>query len=285
MKFIEYWQIRLIVLGILMGLIAGCGDTQNSIVDTYPEETQNTEMIYLAFAPAAPNASGGAAIGEIASIDNVYDGDTIKDVKFLVCNPCELRNPILPINQEENKIYFVSDIRIKGIDTPELRPSKAERTEVSLNREKALATQARDYLRHLLANADSITIENQEEDKYYGRIVADVIVRKDGQTTNIGDKMIECGYAVAYDGGTKSMDWGAEGITPTCIAPVNPVDSDIDLMPQNNNPQDNNNRVVYKTKTGAKYHHEGCPHLRQSAIPVTIAEAEASGLSPCNLFQ
>ena len=274
-----------------MGLIVGCGDTQNSIVDTYPEELQNTETIYLAFAPAAPNANGRAAVGEIASIDNVYDGDTIKDVEFLICNPCELRNPILSINQEGSKIYFVSDIRIKGIDTPELRPSKAGRTEASLNREKALATQARDYLRHLLANADSITIDNQEEDKYYGRIVADVIIRKDRQTTKVGDKMIECGYAVAYDGGAKSMDWGAEGITPTCIASANP---DINLIPQNDNPPeirqndnppDNNNRIVYKTKTGAKYHHAGCPHLRQSAIPVTIGEAKASGLSPCNLFK
>ena len=282
---------RNVVLTLLVGiLIMGCG-VENPIVEVPADDTHETSERHVVFA-AAPSLHGDSAFGEIETIENVYDGDTIKDVKFLICDPCQIQNPLIPLRQEGEKIYFVSDVRIKGIDTPELRPTKGERSQASVDREKALAIQARDYLRHLLSDAGSIRIENQGEDKYYGRIVADVIVIKEGVSMNVGDRLISCGYAVAYDGGTKTMDWGAAGISPTCPVPVGidleAVVQDPEGVPNDDidpEPEADASRIVYRTKTGAKYHHEGCPHLRKSAIPVTIAVAESLGLGPCNLFR
>jgi micrococcal nuclease len=39
--------------------------------------------------------------------------------------------------------------------------------------------------------------------------------------------------------------------------------------------------TVYATRTGACYHVEGCPSLQHSAIPLSLAEAAARGLRPC----
>ncbi len=277
MTFRAFAYLGLSLIAIFSGL--GCGDRDEPEVSVDPDIVN----LYFDSAPGAPSLNGNVSIGTINDTNNVYDGDTIKDVRFLLCEPCALRNPVLPISQEGNKIYFWSDIRIRGIDTPELAPNQSGRTPESINREKALAIQARDYLRHQLATATGITMINQEEDKYYGRIVADIIIHRDGKEINVGDRMIACGYAVKYDGGTKTMDWGQAGITPICNVPThitNELGNDNDL----NDTQDNA-RIVYKTKTGAKYHHKGCPHLRQSQIPITIAAAAAEDLEPCNLFQ
>lgn len=39
--------------------------------------------------------------------------------------------------------------------------------------------------------------------------------------------------------------------------------------------------TVYKTKTGAKYHLEGCSSLSQSKIPISLNDAKNQGLTPC----
>lgn len=39
--------------------------------------------------------------------------------------------------------------------------------------------------------------------------------------------------------------------------------------------------MVWITKTGKKYHREGCEHLKKSATQVTLADAKAKGLEPC----
>jgi DNA-directed RNA polymerase subunit RPC12/RpoP len=41
--------------------------------------------------------------------------------------------------------------------------------------------------------------------------------------------------------------------------------------------------TFYITRTGARYHRGGCRHLRRSAIPITRAEAEAQGYTPCRV--
>ena len=197
-------------------LLTACGNR-----GTAPLKIDTQEALSLVFAaPSAPeNSKKNLAVGEIPDIENVYDGDTIKDVRFLVCEPCDLKNPLLPLLQEGEKVYFLTDIRIRDIDTPELRPRKAGRTEASLQHEKAFAVKARDYLRYLLTEADHIYIEHQQEEKYYGRIVADVLIEKDGIVINAGQTMIKCGYAVHYDGSTKTIDWGTKDMTRTCEIP------------------------------------------------------------------
>jgi len=39
--------------------------------------------------------------------------------------------------------------------------------------------------------------------------------------------------------------------------------------------------IVYVTKTGKKYHREGCPHLRKSSRALTLKEALEKGYEPC----
>lgn len=39
--------------------------------------------------------------------------------------------------------------------------------------------------------------------------------------------------------------------------------------------------MVYKTKTGKKYHKEECGSLNKSAIAIRLEEAKAAGLEPC----
>lgn len=40
--------------------------------------------------------------------------------------------------------------------------------------------------------------------------------------------------------------------------------------------------VVYVTKTGEKYHSDGCQYLRKSQIPISLDDAKASGYTPCS---
>lgn len=42
-----------------------------------------------------------------------------------------------------------------------------------------------------------------------------------------------------------------------------------------------NTAVVYRTKTGTKYHNAGCPYLK-SSIETTVFEAQSIGLTPCS---
>lgn len=43
----------------------------------------------------------------------------------------------------------------------------------------------------------------------------------------------------------------------------------------------NNSAVVYRTKTGSKYHSAGCSYLK-SSIQTTVSEAKSMGLTPCS---
>ncbi|ADK81084.1 DNA/RNA non-specific endonuclease [Sediminispirochaeta smaragdinae] len=45
---------------------------------------------------------------------------------------------------------------------------------------------------------------------------------------------------------------------------------------------ENGDFIVYITKSGTKYHLDGCPSLRSSKIPITLSEAIAQGYEPCS---
>ena len=40
--------------------------------------------------------------------------------------------------------------------------------------------------------------------------------------------------------------------------------------------------TVYVTRTGEKYHTDGCQYLRKSQIPISLEDAKASGYTPCS---
>jgi len=82
------------------------------------------------------------------------------------------------------------NIRVNGIDTPEIRGK--------CDKETYDAQQARDMVADILKDAERIDLKNMERGKYF-RIAADVIV--DGE--NLGDILVESGMAIRYDGGKK----------------------------------------------------------------------------------
>ena len=123
----------------------------------------------------ADKTYGSVAIAEVTSI---YDGDTFR-----------ANIPDYPpiIGQHMS-------IRIKGVDTPEMR-GKCEQ-------EKLLARKAKQYTLMALSNAKTIELRNMQRGKYF-RIVAEVYA--DGQS--VGDGLVREGLAVVYDGGKKVKDW------------------------------------------------------------------------------
>lgn len=117
---------------------------------------------------------GNAIIEKITSI---YDGDTfranIKDFPKIVGHRIS--------------------IRIRGIDTPEMR-GKCEQ-------EKLLARKAKRLTVSLLRNAELIELKNIKRGKYF-RLIADVYI----DNISIANELLKNNLAVEYDGGTK-IDW------------------------------------------------------------------------------
>lgn len=107
-----------------------------------------------------------------------YDGDTIRfDIPGV--------HPLLGKNIA---------IRLRGVDTPEIRGKCPE------EREKAVV--ARDFVRGILAKAKRITLTNTERGKYF-RIVARVMA--DG--VDVSGALLKTGLAMPYQGGKKIGTW------------------------------------------------------------------------------
>jgi len=107
----------------------------------------------------------------------IYDGDTIT----IECKP-------------KNSVgsFYKYNVRLNGVDCPELRGSSDE--------EKQVAKIARDKV-GLLLFKNMVTLENVKLDKYANRIVADVIYND----INVSEWLIEKKLGVPYDGGKKNI--------------------------------------------------------------------------------
>jgi len=106
---------------------------------------------------------------------SVYDGDTIK---------CDIDLGFSIILKKQS-------VRSLGINCPEIRTKD--------KKEKALAYEARDQLRHILEDAEVIALQSHGKGKF-GRILGTLFA--DGK--NVNDMMIDLGLARAYDGGKRS---------------------------------------------------------------------------------
>ena len=132
-------------------------------------------LISLCFATSCyAREYGNVTVYDIAS---VYDGDTFK----------------VNIDDWPSIIGENTSIRIKGVDTPELR--------AQCSAEKTLAQQAKQFTQHSLEQAKTIELKNIERGKYF-RLLADVYV--DGE--NLADLLISNGHGYIYDGG-KRRSW------------------------------------------------------------------------------
>ena len=135
-------------------------------------------LIALLIIPAAINAASSYGSIAISSITSVYDGDTFR------ANITDYP-PIVGEN---------IGIRINGIDTPEMKGK--------CNREASLAKYAQQHTEKTLLSAKVIELRNMKRGKYF-RIVADVYV--DG--VNLGEQLVNQGFAVIYDGQSSRRDW------------------------------------------------------------------------------
>ena len=119
----------------------------------------------------------------------VYDGDTITIAS------------IIP-NLNSNNIVYRLSIRLKGIDSPEIKGHTQN--------ERTAAITSRDAL-HKLIFGKIIELRNNSNEKY-GRILADVYLpisngssNSSGTLLHINKWMIDNNYAILYNGGTKTI--------------------------------------------------------------------------------
>ena len=136
-------------------------------------------LFFLGFAHAdTPCTHTETSFSCVEYVKN-YDGDT---VQFNIPGVHKLLG---------NKV----SVRINGIDTPEIKTKDSC--------EKSSSRIARNLVRGLLKNAQSIELRNVKRGKYF-RILADIYA--DGK--NIADLLIKNKLAVRYFGKTKiQVDW------------------------------------------------------------------------------
>lgn len=118
-----------------------------------------------------------AVAGDLTVIPlEVVDGDTF-------------RTNLIGLPESLRKV----SIRIKGIDTPEIKGKCPQETEKAL--------QAKNKLKEVMAGYSSITVKNVKWDKYGGRVLGDVYLING---TNVASEMISSGLARPYSGGPRS---------------------------------------------------------------------------------
>jgi len=129
---------------------------------------------------------------------------TIPNVTTVSCydaDTCRVDLPRSAFNDDWAYELFGHNIpiRVEGIDATEIRGK--------CQKEKDLAFEARDFVRRLFDNAQTIklTIDDDPKEvrgKYFrivGRLIADGV--------DISDLLTQQHLAVLYDGGTKTKDW------------------------------------------------------------------------------
>ena len=190
----------------------------------------------------------------------VIDGDTV----------------VLLMKGKETKV------RLIGVDTPEtVHPSKPV---------EAYGREASRFTKNLL-KGESVYIEYEagpSKVDRYGRLLAYLYRAPDGLFVNI--EIVRQGYGHAYtkypfkymemfrDCERKAREtekglWAPEVSPEGASAPTT-------LGPSE---RTGNAPTVYITKTGAKYHVEGCRYSTQSSIPMSLEEAQKRGLTACSV--
>lgn len=189
----------------------------------------------------------------------ITDGDTIKVL--------------------ENKVEY--KIRFNAIDAPE--------------KSQVYGQKSKEFLSSLIFGKEVI-VEVKDKDKY-GRYVSDIFLGN----RYINAEMIENGFAWHYKQYSKDKKlaeledkarenklglWAISNPTSpwdfrhgTSTVKINITESYSNTK-QNEDVKEN---VVYITKTGKKYHRDGCSSLSKSKIEISREVAEAKGYSPCSI--
>jgi endonuclease YncB( thermonuclease family) len=140
-----------------------------------------------------------------------YDGDTIT-----VCYRVAQKRRIGP----SRKLYYLTNVRVYGIDTPEVSGNGVSELE------KEAAILVRNYVHDLLTPYDIIYLHIMKNDKYGGRTVCQVILpphfslrrrfKRDLSLTptkgviGLANTLLEKGYGKPYKGNKKTKWLGHE---------------------------------------------------------------------------
>lgn len=132
-------------------------------------------VLAVALCAAAPARADELSGPYLAAVERVVDGDTL-DVRVTVWLDLDIR--VL--------------VRIRGVDAPELRGR--------CDLEKARAGEAALALARLVGGGQ-VLLSDIEGDKYFGRVLADVLT-PDGQ--DVGAALLKGGHARPYDGRSRA---------------------------------------------------------------------------------
>ena len=116
--------------------------------------------------------------------------------------------PEILLDAEGLKLRF--NLRIDGIDTPEMHPRShyldgTARTEESIQKEKEMAVAARNALIDLIKEGNNeIYVSQPKEGKYARRMVCTCEVKIKDEYINVADYLIKKNLGKPYEGGTKS---------------------------------------------------------------------------------
>ena len=161
----------------------------------------------------------------------------------------------------------VTDVRLIGVDTPEtVHPRKPV---------EAYGKEASNFTRNLLLGESVYLRFDGEQTDRYGRLLAYLYRAPDGLFVNL--EIVRQGYGHAYTDfpfkhlalfrhyGTKAREAG-KGLYGT---------------PQERPKEPGETGQVYITRTGKKYHLDGCISLSKSKIPISLVDAKQK-YSPCS---
>lgn len=148
--------------------------------------TQSKEMIFQTLSRVdtnnAPKLFTMNGTERWCKVIQVYDGDTVNIV--FVEKSGELRH---------------HKLRLFGIDSPELKPSKnLENRDVVISK----AQMARDFLCALIL--DRIVYVRFKNEEKFGRMMGDIFLSENPSDVSVNRLLVDSGHAVEYFGGKKN---------------------------------------------------------------------------------
>ena len=175
-----------------------------------------------------------------------------------------------------------TQVRLIGVDTPEtVHPEKPI---------EAFGQEAFAFTRNLLLCESVYLRFDPERTDKYGRLLAYLYRAPDGLFVNL--EIIRQGYGYAYTQFPfKHMELfrhyesqaheAKKGLWGSTTASTTPPTSSKNTLIQHNQDQQEE-REVYITRTGKKYHQSGCRYLKQSQIAISLKDA-TKRYSPCSV--
>ena len=168
-----------------------------------------------------------------------------------------------------------TNVRLIGVDTPEtVHPSKPV---------EAYGKEASNFTKNLLLGESVYLRFDTDRMDTFGRLLAYLYRAPDGLFVNL--EIVRQGYGHAYTqfsfkhmelfryygNRARTAGKGLYGVPQARVTSLSVESAAVESESEGE---------VYVTRTGKKYHQEGCTSLRRSKIPISLAEAK-QGYGPC----